>query len=83
MMMIVLLFLLLAAVLAIAIGESASRARPAAPPAEPLPDEPSPTEFAAEDPLAALVRYGTPDDAARLGEQGVDLGGLGYRPGGE
>ncbi len=32
------------------------------------------------DPVEALLRYGTPDDAARLAEQEVDLKGLGYRP---
>ena len=49
------------------------------PPPEPI-DDRSPNELAADDPVEALRRYGTPADAERLGEQGVDLGGLGYRP---
>lgn len=36
------------------------------------------TELASRDPVEALRRYGTSDDAARLSQQGVDLGGLGY-----
>jgi len=32
------------------------------------------------DPIGALARYGTPADAERLIDQGVDLEALGYRP---
>jgi len=32
------------------------------------------------DPVHALARYGTPDDAERLIAQGIDLEALGYRP---
>ena len=49
------------------------------PPPPALPDERSASELAADDPVEALLRYGTTDDAARLADQGVDLGGLGYR----
>ncbi len=74
--------MLILLVLAIAIGVALSASR-RSPPDEHLPsllaDDRSPSELAAEDPVAALLRYGTPDDAARLKEQGVDLGGLGYR----
>lgn len=38
------------------------------------------SEFAGEDQLEALVKYGVPEDAARLAGQGIDLGALGYRP---
>ena len=33
-----------------------------------------------DDPAAALARYGTPETAAELKAQGIDLGALGYRP---
>ena len=36
-------------------------------------------ELALRDPVEALLRYGTPADAARLAEQGQDLSALGYR----
>lgn len=32
------------------------------------------------DPVHALARYGTPEDAERLIAQGIDLEALGYRP---
>ena len=34
----------------------------------------------APDAAGALAKYGTPEDAARLEEQGIDLRALGYRP---
>jgi hypothetical protein len=40
----------------------------------------SPAELALADPVEALLRYGTPADAARLADQGIDLAALGYRP---
>lgn len=46
----------------------------------PFEGEPDASALALDDPLEALTRYGTADDAARLAEQGVDLSGLGYRP---
>lgn len=46
------------------------------------PDE-SLSELAARDPIEALRRYGTPEDAVRLGGNGIDLGGLGYHAPGE
>lgn len=74
--------MLILLMLAIAIGVALSAGR-RSPPAEHLPsllaDDLSPSELAVNDPVEALLRYGMPDDAARLGEQGVDLGGLGYR----
>ncbi len=67
-------------VLTLALGSSARRkAAPPITPLEPADDE-TITEFAASDPVEALLRYGTPEDAANLKAQGVDLGGLGYRP---
>jgi hypothetical protein len=61
-------------------GGSAARALPRAP-IPPRSDEfESPSELALRDPVEALWRYGTTDDAARLAEQGVDLTALGYRP---
>lgn len=39
----------------------------------------SPCELAAEDPVEALLRYGTPADADRLADEGVDLTALGYK----
>jgi len=56
------------------------RNRIAPPLSLPPPDERSPSALAADDPVEALLRYGSPEDAARLNEQGVDLGELGYRP---
>ncbi len=32
-----------------------------------------------DDPVEALLRYGTTEDAERLMEQGIDLEALGYR----
>lgn len=37
-------------------------------------------EELARDPIGALGRYGTPEDAERLRAQGIDLEALGYRP---
>lgn len=42
----------------------------------------SPSELAAHDPIEALRRFGTPEDAARLGGMGADLDSLGYRTSG-
>ena len=81
-MTLLLLLVLLAVVVAIV-----SKGRRAAPsPRPPMliaaptidKEEESPTELAERDPIDALLRYGTPADAARLAEQGVDLSGLGY-----
>ena len=74
---VMLILLMLAIVIGVALASRRS------PPAEHLPsslaDDLSPSELAVVDPVEALLRYGTPDDVARLGEQGIDLGGLGYR----
>ena len=75
--MVILFFL--GIVLLIVLG-ARHRNRSAPPLSLPPPDEPSPSELAADDPVEALLRYGTPEDAARLKEQGVDPGELGYRP---
>jgi len=50
--------------------------------APPNPDneEESAVDLSLHDPVEPLLRYGNPDDAARLAEQGVDVKGLGYRP---
>jgi len=65
---------------------AAAAARGESPPAPPRPIRPdpldideSPSELALRDPVEALLRYGTPADAARLAEQGQDLSALGYR----
>jgi hypothetical protein len=66
----------------VALAAAAARGgSPAARPRRPAPldiDE-SPSELALRDPVEALLRYGTPADAARLAEQGQDLSALGYR----
>jgi len=43
-------------------------------------DEETVTDLAARDPVEALLRYGTPADAERLADEGVDLSALGHRP---
>lgn len=82
-MMIVILILL---GFGIAIGVFMSAGRRAPPveiASEPLAEDLTASELAAEDPVEALLRYGTPADVTRLGDQGVDLGGLGYRAPGD
>ena len=81
-MLIAILFVGLILLVGVLAGASGARATkpPSRITADPDPDEPTPSELALEDPLEALRRYGTPDDAARLSGQGVDLGALGYRP---
>lgn len=67
---------------------NAARSRPPAPGApparsEPFVDDGSPAaimDLVERDPVAALLKYGDPDTAARLQEQGIDLGALGYKP---
>jgi hypothetical protein len=67
-------------VVALALGSSSKRdAAPRSMPLEP-PDDDSIIALAANDPVGALLEYGTPQDAAKLARQGVDLAGLGYRP---
>lgn len=83
MMAIVLLVILaLVAFAAAVVRQGSSGARPLTGP--PIPrgsdDFESTSELALRDPIEALQRYGTPADAARLAEQGVDLAALGYRP---
>ena len=73
------IFGLLMFVLVVIAGAAKSARQRERPPLA-LPDDRSPSELAAEDPVEALLRYGTPADAARLADQGVDLGALGYRP---
>lgn len=70
-----------AMIVAILIGTASRGDR--RPPAPTPPSDRSPTELAADDPIEALLRYGTPDDASHLADQGVDLGALGYRPPGD
>jgi hypothetical protein len=86
--MIAILLLVAVVVLIAAVGLGSARPRQARPerisprqtPApSSMPDEPTPTVLALDDPVEALLRYGTPADAARLAEQGVDLAALGYR----
>lgn len=50
-------------------------------PHAPAPAGEEPSDLAARDPVAALLRYGTPDTADYLREtgRGDDLHGLGYR----
>lgn len=73
--------MLLLAVAALA-GPGASHRPPRrmCPPA-PEPAGEDPSDLAARDPVAALLRYGTPDTADTLREsgRGDDLHGLGYR----
>ena len=38
------------------------------------------TEQMARDPVGFVRHYGTPEDAERFKEQGIDLEGLGYQP---
>lgn len=78
--LLLLLFSIAVIGIGVAVGQSPDRRGPnsVAPP-EPS-EEPTPSEFALQDPVEALRRYGTPADAARLAEQGVDLTALGYRP---
>ncbi|MDQ3145145.1 MAG: hypothetical protein M3Q57_09765 [Pseudomonadota bacterium] len=79
-----LIFLLVSFVIFAAAVSTRLNADP--PPDEQLPFRPlfdereDPAELAERDPVEALLRHGTPDDAARLAEQGVDLEALGYRP---
>lgn len=82
MLLMILPLLALVAFAAAAVRQGASGAPPEPGlPAPPQFDEPeSPTELALRDPVEALLRYGTPADAARLAEQGTDLSALGYRP---
>ena len=68
------------------LGLAAAAAKGGSPPAPPRPRRPdpvevdeSPSELALRDPVEALLRYGTPADAARLADQGQDLSALGYR----
>jgi hypothetical protein len=81
-----LILLLVFFVAAVALGAMRGRgaAMPPRPPAPLDPDslreEESSSELALRDPVEALLRYGTPADAARLSDQGIDLGALGYRP---
>jgi len=82
--------LILLVFLIVAIGvASARRGAPTRPPLmipppiDPGADEESPVELSQRDPVEAMLRYGTPEDAARLIGQGVDLSTLGYRPPGE
>lgn len=77
----ILLAILFVAIVMIAGAANSNRRSDLPPPLQP--QSPSPTEFAAQDPVEALLRYGTPEDADRLARQGVDLGALGYRPPGE
>ncbi|MEO5972578.1 MAG: hypothetical protein ABIP91_04355 [Sphingomicrobium sp.] len=74
----------IAVIVVLALGLGASARRPPQPrgpaPLDPPPDDQTPSEIALDDPLEALLRYGTPADAARLAEQGVDLAALGHRP---
>lgn len=48
-------------------------------PASEADEEESPSDLVMRDPVEALLRYGTPQDTARLSEQGADLSALGYR----
>ncbi len=74
----------IAVIVVLALGLGASARREPQPrrfaPLDPPPEDETPSELALRDPVEALLRYGTPADAARLAEQGVDLGALGHRP---
>lgn len=43
-------------------------------------DDESVADLSLRDPVQAVLLYGTPGDATRLADQGVDLSALGYRP---
>ena len=73
------LMLVLIITLGVAAAATAKRPAKVGRKAEPAVD-PAPGELAPDDQLDALLRYGTPADAAKLAQQGVDLTGLGYRP---
>ncbi len=70
----ILLGIIAAAVLFVVV--SASQSQPVARSHDPEPRE----DARVDDQLDMLTRYGTPDDAARLMAQGVDLTALGYHP---
>lgn len=60
------------------LGRTPARRLPRRP--EPQIEEETIAELIASDPIEALRRYGTPQDAARLAERGVNLAALGYKP---
>lgn len=72
-------FLFVLAAVGIGAATSARKRRNHAPPPPDLSNQ-SPGDLEQRDQLEALKQYGTPADAARLKEQGIDLGALGYRP---
>ncbi len=80
------LFVLLVLLVVVIVGASRTRSAHREARAPLLLDAPaardedeSAAEMALRDPVEALLRHGTPADAARLAEQGVDLAALGYR----
>jgi hypothetical protein len=82
--MIVLILAVTFILVAFVAGGSSTKRAPLRPTALPrAPDENDASNLPLDDPIAALLRDGTPADAARLAEHGVDLRALGYRPPGE